>query len=168
MSARAAAAVIGIVFGVVLSWSGMSNPDVLRSGLLFESSYLLLFFGAAVTTAFAGLALLRRARTRALITREPIAWAPVAPERRHVVGSVLFGIGWGVANVCPGPIAAQLGQGVAWSICTTVGLVIGIMLFLRAQERGYAGRATSRRASYASSKPPASAASISIHDPASR
>jgi uncharacterized membrane protein YedE/YeeE len=120
MSARAAAAVIGIVFGVVLSWSGMSNPDVLRSGLLFESSYLVLFFGAAVTTAFAGLALLRRARTRALITREPIAWAPVAPERRHVVGSVLFGIGWGVANVCPGPIAAQLGQGVAWSVCTTV------------------------------------------------
>jgi len=135
MSSRAAAAAIGIVFGVVLSWAGMSSPNVLRQGLLFESSYLFLFFGAAVTTAFAGLALLRRAHTRALITHEPIAWAAVAPRRRHVAGSVLFGVGWGAANVCPGPIAAQLGQGVAWSVCTAVGLVIGIVLFLRLARR---------------------------------
>jgi uncharacterized membrane protein YedE/YeeE len=112
----------------------MSNPNVLRAGLLFESSYLFLFFGAAVSTAFVGLALLRRAHTRALITREPIAWAPVAPQRRHVVGSILFGIGWGAANVCPGPIATQLGQGVAWSIFTAVGLVLGIVLFARSAE----------------------------------
>ncbi len=144
MNARAvAAAGVGVVFGVVLTWSGMSNPDVLRAGLLFESSYLLLFFGAAVTTAFVGLRLLRRAQTHALITHEPIAWAPVQPQRHHVVGSALFGVGWGVANVCPGPIATQLGQGVAWSICTAVGLVIGIVLFLRVQDRS-ASLATSR------------------------
>lgn len=165
MGARAAAAGIGVVFGVVLTWSGMSNPNVLRAGLLFESSYLILFFGAAVTTAFAGLWLLRRAQTRALVTREPIAWSPVAPERRHVVGSVIFGVGWGVGNVCPGPIATQLGQGVAWSVCTTVGLVIGIVVFLRLQDRPHAayattGRPTSRRASNATSRPPASEASI--------
>jgi uncharacterized protein len=134
VSARAAAVVIGIVFGVVLTWSGMSNPNVLRSGLLFESSYLVLFFGAAVTTAGVGLALLRRANTRALITREPVTWTPIAPQRRHVTGSILFGIGWGVANVCPGPIATQLGQGIAWSLFTTVGLVIGITLFMRSAE----------------------------------
>jgi uncharacterized protein len=134
MSARVAAIAIGIVFGVVLTWSGMSNPNVLRAGLLFESSYLFLFFGAAVTTAFVGLRLLRWANTRALITHEPIAWAPVAPERRHVVGSIIFGIGWGVANVCPGPIATQLGQGIAWSLFTTAGLVLGIVLFTRSTE----------------------------------
>ncbi len=165
MGTRGATAAIGIVFGGVLTWSGMSNPDVLRSGLLFESSYLFLFFGTAVTTAFAGLWLLRRAQTRAVLTREPIAWAPVAPERRHVVGSVVFGVGWGVANVCPGPIATQLGQGIAWSLCTALGLVIGIVLFARRQERAatsYAGtgRATSRRASKATSRPPASDPSI--------
>jgi uncharacterized membrane protein YedE/YeeE len=163
MRTRGAAAAIGVVFGGVLTWSGMSNPNVLRSGLLFEDSYLFLFFGAAVTTAFAGLWLLRRAQTRALLTHEPIAWAPVKPERRHVVGSVVFGAGWGVANVCPGPIATQLGQGIAWSLCTAIGLVIGIVLFGRLQDRGYARagvRTTSRRASKATSRPPASEASI--------
>ena len=44
---------------------------------------------------------------------------------------MLFGVGWAVADVCPGPIAAQLGQGVAWSLATTGGLVLGVWLFLQ-------------------------------------
>ena len=44
---------------------------------------------------------------------------------------MLFGIGWAVADVCPGPIAAQLGQGVPWALATAAGLVLGIWLFSR-------------------------------------
>jgi uncharacterized protein len=128
MVRNAAAAVIGAVFGVTLCWTGMSSPEVLRDGLLFRSAYLFLFFGAAVTTAFLGLRVLRAQRARAVLTGDQIAWTPVAPERRHVVGSVLFGIGWAVADACPGPIATQLGQGVWWSLATIAGLVIGLRL----------------------------------------
>ena len=135
MSTRVAGAVIGIVFGVVLSWSGMTSPEVIRQGLLFESSYLFLFFGAAVSTSFVGLWILRRRAPRALLTGERIGWEPVKPERRHVAGSLLFGIGWGVAGACPGPIATQLGQGIVWGVPTTVGLVLGILLFRRLQAR---------------------------------
>jgi len=135
MSTRIAAALIGIVFGVVLSWSGMTSPEVIREGLLFQDLYLFGFFGGAVTTAFAGLWILRRRARRALLTGEPVEWVTVAPERRHVAGSVLFGIGWGVSGACPGPIATQLGQGIAWGIPTTVGLVLGIVLFGRLQAR---------------------------------
>ena len=135
MSTRAAAAVIGIVFGVVLSWSGLTSPEVIREGLLFQSAYLFLFFGAAVSTAFVGLRILRRRAPRALLTGERVAWEPIRPERRHVAGSVLFGIGWGVAGACPGPIATQLGQGIAWAVPTTIGLVVGIVLFGRLQAR---------------------------------
>lgn len=133
MRTRVAGAVIGIVFGVVLSWSGMTSPEVIRAGLLFQSSYLFLFFGAAVTTAFAGLWLLRRRAPHALLTGERVEWDTVKPERRHVAGSLLFGVGWGVAGACPGPIATQLGQGIAWGIPTAVGLVLGILLFRRLQ-----------------------------------
>ena len=89
----------------------------------------------AVTTAFAGLWLLRHHAPRALLTGERVQWEPVRPERRHVVGSALFGVGWGVAGACPGPIATQLGQGIAWGIPTTVGLIGGILLFGRMQRR---------------------------------
>ncbi|HVF78718.1 MAG TPA: DUF6691 family protein [Solirubrobacteraceae bacterium] len=90
---RIAGFLIGIVFGVVLSWSGMTSPEVIREGLLFEDAYLFLFFGGAVSTAFAGLWLLKRRAPRALLTGEPVQWETMRPERRHVVGSVLFGIG---------------------------------------------------------------------------
>jgi uncharacterized protein len=135
MSTRIAGALIGIVFGVVLSWSGMTSPEVIRQGLLFQSSYLFLFFGAAVTTSFVGLWLLRRRAPRALLTDERVGWEPVKPERRHVAGSLLFGVGWGVAGACPGPIATQLGQGIVWGVPTTLGLVLGIVFFRRLQAR---------------------------------
>jgi uncharacterized protein len=140
MSTRVAAAVIGIVFGVVLSWSGMTSPEIIREGLLFGDPYLFLFFAGAMFTALVGLRILRVRAPRALLTGERVQWEPIAPERRHVVGSVLFGIGWGVSGACPGPIATQLGQGIAWGIPTTVGLVFGIVLFARLQRR--AARAT--------------------------
>jgi hypothetical protein len=37
---RLAAALVGVVFGFTLAWSGMSDPDVIRAGLLFEDLYL--------------------------------------------------------------------------------------------------------------------------------
>lgn len=133
---RFAAFLIGAVFGLTLSWSGMTNPDVLRDGLLFRDAYLMLFFASALGTAFVGMRVLRGRRT--LLTGEPISWTAVRPQRRHIVGSVLFGVGWAVADVCPGPIAAQLGQGVAWSVATAVGLVVGILV--AAQPRAWALR----------------------------
>jgi uncharacterized membrane protein YedE/YeeE len=142
-STRVAGALIGVMFGAALSWSGMTSPEIIREGLLLQSSYLFLFFGGAVTTAFAGLWVLRRRAPRALLTGETVAWETIKPERRHVVGSVLFGIGWGVSGACPGPIATQLGQGIAWGVPTAAGLVLGIVLFRRLQARvpARAGRA---------------------------
>jgi uncharacterized membrane protein YedE/YeeE len=127
-----AGAAIGVVFGVVMSWSGMASPEILRHALLFEQSYLYLMFASAVATAAIGLRLLaRRPERRALLTGERLSYAREAPRRRHVVGSVLFGIGWGVADACPAPIAAQLGQGVGWAVFTCAGLLGGVWLYLR-------------------------------------
>lgn len=137
---RIAGFVIGIVFGVVLSWTGMTSPEIIREGLLFDDPYLFLFFASAVSTAFAGLWLLKRRAPRALLTGERVQWHTVRPERRHVVGSLLFGVGWGVSGACPGPIATQLGQGIAWGVPTTIGLVIGIVLFGRLQAHARAAR----------------------------
>ena len=62
-----------------------------------------------------------------------MAWAPEAPRRRHVVGSLIFGVGWAVADACPGPIATQVGQGVLWSLFTITGVVAGIVLAQRVE-----------------------------------
>ena len=56
------------------------------------------------------------------------------PERRHVTGALIFGVGWGVSDACPGPIATQLGQGIGWALWTLTGVLLGVYLFLRNSE----------------------------------
>jgi uncharacterized membrane protein YedE/YeeE len=135
MSRLVAGAVIGVVFGVVLSWSGMTSPEVIREALLFQASYLYLFMASAVGTAAAGLWLLRRHERRALLADTPLTWPRERIDSRHIAGSIVFGIGWGLADACPGPIATQVGQGIAWGVVTLAGVVIGVYAFLRSSDR---------------------------------
>lgn len=136
MRARVLGLLIGVVFGVVLCWSGMISPVVIREALLFEDSYLFLFFAAAVATAAVGQLVLRRVMRTAVLADQPVGWSFERPQRRHVVGSAIFGLGWGVADACPGPIAAQVGQGIWWAVFTLAGVIIGVRLFLRRSEIG--------------------------------
>jgi uncharacterized membrane protein YedE/YeeE len=129
---RIAGAIVGAVFGAALCWTGMIHPDVIRSALLFEDSYLFLMFAAGVATSFVGLRLVRG--RRALLTGQRVDWVTQRPQRNHIVGSVIFGAGWGIADACPGPIATQLGQGIWWSAFTLAGVVVGVHFFLRRQE----------------------------------
>ncbi len=121
MRARLAALGVGIVFGGILCWSQMSDPDVIRAALLLEQSYLFLFFASAVLVAALGTELLRRRAGRALLSDGPVGWSRELPQRRHLLGSLLFGIGWAIADACPGPIATQIGQGIPWAFVTSPG-----------------------------------------------
>lgn len=134
MSTRAAGLGVGLVFGVTLCWSGLASPEVIRDALLFKDSYLFLLFASAVLVAAAGQALLRRAERRALLVDAQITCEPERPARRHFAGAAMFGLGWGIADACPGPIATQVGQGIAWSLFTFAGVVIGVYLFLRREQ----------------------------------
>lgn len=128
MKVFAAAAALGVAFGLAISWVHATNPDAIRQMLLLEDLYLFGVLGVSTVTAFVGMRILRRLRARAFVTGDLVRWTTTRPERRHVVGSAVFGIGWGIANTCPGPVAAQLGQGALWSLLTIGGIVIGIRL----------------------------------------
>ena len=119
------------MFGLALSWSGMTSPDVLRDGLLFRDPYLMLFFASALATAFVGLRRAEGAAGARAADRRAGAWTTVRPQRAARRRQRAVRRGWAVADACPGPIAAQLGQGVPWSLATAAGLVLGVWLFLR-------------------------------------
>jgi uncharacterized membrane protein YedE/YeeE len=70
---------------------------------------------------------------RAVLIDTPVSWSLERPQRRHIVGSAIFGLGWGVADACPGPIATQVGQGIWWAVFTLAGVIIGVRLFLRSE-----------------------------------
>ena len=128
---RLAAVLFGAAFGFLISWGQFTDPDRIRDMLLLKDAYLYLMMASAIAVAGTGTWLLRRRRARALLTGEPVSVERTRPERRHLVGAAIFGVGWAVADSCPAPIAAQLTQGVAWSLFTIAGMTIGIVLYRR-------------------------------------
>jgi uncharacterized membrane protein YedE/YeeE len=64
-----------------------------------------------------------------------VSWTIARPARNHVYGSLLFGIGWGVAGTCPGPIAAQLGSGRWAAIFTLCGVLAGVAIYAALKQR---------------------------------
>jgi uncharacterized membrane protein YedE/YeeE len=149
MRVRLAAALFGVAFGFLISWGQFSDPDRIRDMLLLHDSYLYLMMFSAIAVGFAGTWLLRRRRTRALLTGEPISVERARPERRHVVGAAIFGLGWAIADSCPAPIAAQLTQGVLWSAFTIAGIFVGVEVYLRRRERMGAAEADALRSTAA-------------------
>ena len=128
------ALVLGVPFGFMLAWSGMADPDVIRGALLLEDWYLYKMFAAAVAVGALGSFALRRLSARSLLDGEPIRLDSGPPERRHVSGSVVFGLGWAVTAACPGPVAAQAASGLWWSAFTILGIALGILLFFARQD----------------------------------
>jgi uncharacterized membrane protein YedE/YeeE len=128
---RAVAVGFGVVFGFAISWGQFTNPDRLREMLLLQDPYLYVMMATAVTIGFVGARVLRRRKTRALLTGTPIGWSTARPEHRQVAGAAIFGVGWAITDSCPAPIAGQLAQGVLWSLFTIAGVMLGIALFFR-------------------------------------
>jgi uncharacterized membrane protein YedE/YeeE len=134
MRVRVASVLLGAGFGFLLSWGQFIDPDRIRDMLLLRDAYMWEMFALAVAIGFVGLRAMRRAGTRALLTGRPVSWVTERPDRRHLVGAAIFGVGWAVSDVCPGPVAAQLGQGILWVLPLLAGVLLGINLFLRGQE----------------------------------
>jgi uncharacterized protein len=131
---RVASALLGAAFGFLLSWGQFIDPDRIRDMLLLRDAYMWEMFACAVGVAFVGLRLMRRLGLRSLLTGQPVAWSTARPRREHVAGAALFGVGWAVSDVCPGPIAAQLGQGILWCLPLLAGVGLGVLLHIRGQE----------------------------------
>lgn len=126
MTLRLAALPLGIVTGFVFAWARMTDPNTFHHMLSLDSPRIYLLMGAAVGVAFAGARLLRG--RRALLTGDRIAWTATRPTRSHLVGSILFGVGWGISDACPGPVAAQLGAGRVYALAVAAGVLAGVRL----------------------------------------
>ena len=126
MALRVSALLLGAVAGFVFGWARMTDPETFHRMLALRSAEIYLLMGAAVAVAFTGSRLLRGRRT--LLAGDRIEWTATRPTRSHIVGSVLFGVGWAVSDACPGPVAAQLGGGRVLAIALAAGIVAGVAL----------------------------------------
>ncbi len=104
------ALIAGLMFGVGLAVSGMSDPAKVLNFLDIAGTWdpsLAFVMGGAVAVAFFGFRVLR-GRSKPLFA-ESFAW-PMARDidRPLLTGAALFGLGWGLGGFCPGPALASL------------------------------------------------------------
>lgn len=121
----------GLVFGLGLIVSGMANPAKVLGFLdlagAWDPSLALVMVGAigvGVVAFFAA-----RQRTVSLLRAEMKLPTARQIDRRLVSGSVLFGIGWGLAGFCPGPALVALGMGELKALLFVVAMLAGMGLF---------------------------------------
>ncbi|MEY4059023.1 MAG: hypothetical protein RL551_262 [Pseudomonadota bacterium] len=104
---------IGVLFGIGLIISGMSNPQKILNFLDLAGNWdpsLMFVMGGAILVGLGGFYLVSK-RTEAFF-----GGALHIPTRRDVskplvIGSLIFGAGWGIAGFCPGPAIVALGAG---------------------------------------------------------
>jgi uncharacterized protein len=124
---------VGVVFGFLLTASGLGDYDTIHDGLLLRNPYIYLMMASATGTAWVGLAVLRRVgRTR---FAGPLRLPHARIERRHVYGGAVFGLGFGVGATCPGITIAMTATGGLYGLVVLVGLIAGLWLRGRVERR---------------------------------
>lgn len=121
----------GLVFGLGLIVSGMANPAKVLGFLDLAGSWdpsLALVMAGAVGVAFVTFRLAGR-RGRSLLGTPMQLPKAGRIERRLVIGSLLFGIGWGLAGFCPGPALVALGMGEVKALVFVLAMLAGMGIF---------------------------------------
>ena len=128
----------GLVFGLGLIVSGMANPAKVLGFLDLAGAWdpsLALVMGGAVGVGLLAFAVAKRRRLSLLGAEMRLPTARQI-DRRLVGGSLLFGIGWGVAGFCPGPALTALGMGEVKALVFVAAMLAGMGIFELLELRG--------------------------------
>lgn len=126
-----AALVSGLIFGWGLILAGMANPEKVLAFLDIAGAWdpsLALVMGGAVAVASLAFALARRRRRSYLGLPMNLPVSRVI-DKRLVLGSLAFGMGWGMAGICPGPALVLLGSGSGKGIVFVAAMLLGMGVF---------------------------------------
>jgi len=128
----------GLVFGLGLIVSGMANPAKVLGFLDLAGAWdpsLVLVMAGAVAVGTLAFAVAGR-RSRSLIGADMKLPSARHIDRRLVVGSTLFGMGWGIAGFCPGPGLVALGMGEGKALVFVAAMLVGMGVFEWMERRG--------------------------------
>ena len=125
------AGLAGLILGLGLILSGMANPAKVIGFLDVAGPWdpsLGLVMGGGLLVGSIGFALLKKQPKT--LSGEPLNLpASRKIDLRLILGSVLFGIGWGITGICPGPGLVLLGAGIPEGVIYVASLLAGMTLY---------------------------------------
>ena len=131
----------GLMLGIGLLLGGMADPAKVLGFLDVAGPWdpsLALVMAGAVAVARIGFILARRRGV-------PLPGTRVI-DTRLILGSLVFGVGWGIAGLCPGPALVLLGLGVGKAVLFIAAMLAGMAGFDALARRSGAATATPRQA----------------------
>ncbi len=130
------ALISGLIFGLGLIVSGMVNPQKVIGFLdifgEWDPSLALVMSGAIGVGVIAFTYVNKRVTT--LLGDELQPPTNKAVDRKLVLGSLIFGVGWGIAGFCPGPGLVSLGMGYTDASVFVVSMIAGMLIFQMIQK----------------------------------
>ncbi|WP_027468045.1 DUF6691 family protein [Deefgea rivuli] len=128
----------GLLFGLGLLLAGMASPSKVQgfldlAGLWDPSLAFVMGGGIGVALIFFTAA---KKRSTTVLTQEAMK-LPTSNviDRRLILGSMAFGIGWGIAGICPGPALVALGTGSMGAAIFVAAMLAGMFIFERLQRQ---------------------------------
>lgn len=131
MKHRISEFVVGLVFGIGLIVSGMTDPGKVLGFLDLFGAWdpsLALVMGGAILVGVFAFALANK-RTSTFFGGALHLPGSKDIDRRLVVGGLTFGAGWGLAGFCPGPALVSLGMGEPKAAVFVVAMLAGMGVF---------------------------------------
>lgn len=122
--------------GFILSRAGATTYDFYAKLFLFRNFQLFWVILFAAATGFVGIKIMQILKVKTLIGREPIDYQKKPYKTTLIPGSLLFGLGWGLAGACPGTALAMLGEGKLGVLFTILGMFLGTYFYGLQMSRG--------------------------------
>ncbi|EMF4671261.1 DUF6691 family protein [Providencia stuartii] len=125
------ALISGLLFGLGLLLAGMGNPAKILSFLNITGNWdPSLLVTMAVAMVISAIAFSFAKKRQASVLKCPMQIPTNQKiDKPLVIGSVLFGLGWGLAGICPGPALLLTGMGLTQGIIFTLAMIAGMSVF---------------------------------------
>ena len=123
--------IVGLLFGMSLMLSGMTDPGKVIGFLDLFGSWdpsLALVMGGAIMVGFLAFTIAKKRTTTFLggVLRFP---TNTDIDKKLVIGSLMFGAGWGLAGFCPGPALVSMADGQPKALVFVLAMLVGMLGF---------------------------------------
>lgn len=129
--------VSGIVFGLGIILSGMVNPAIVLAFLDVAGRWdpsLAWVMASAVAVGSVAFAIAKK-RKKSYLGGSMKIPGVTKIDARLILGGIVFGIGWGIAGICPGPALVLVGSGSLEAIIFLTAMLLGMGVFEAIQQK---------------------------------
>jgi uncharacterized protein len=121
--------IVGIFFGITMYKSEAASWFRIYEMFQFHAFHMYGIIGSALALGVAGIFIIKKYNIKALGGKD-ILFTPKQPSiKRYLYGGTIFGLGWGLAGACPGPIFTLIGSGYLSLIVVLASAFLGTYVY---------------------------------------